>query len=274
MAFVSVADLDAYLGSTDAASYEASYKQTAVDVACAAIESYCDRAFAAEDYRQWYKGQQGRSGLLLRQYPLLAVRRVAIGTTAVGTLANSSTDAVTASGAIANGLLRLSVVGGTNAHDSSLTLASYTTLALLAAAVTALGKGWTLTVTGEESPRALREESFSDLTGGSTATLNGPGTTTAADIDYRSAAVLTPMAGDIYIDYRAGYEAIPSDLVGAALGLARDWLVSGTGTPAASEESKRLGDFTHTVKYSGVTGMLDSYKPILDNYRRLDWGIL
>ncbi len=276
MAFVTVADLDEFLGATDAALYSAAFKATAVGVACSAIESYCRRTFAADDYREWYKAQHGQT-LMLQQYPLLTVRRAAVGVTTAGYLNNTSTDATAATGSVANAALRLTVTGGVNAGDKSFSLPGYSTMALLAAAVASYGHGWVLTVENEDSPRALREDVFGDVLNGSTAALNAPGSTISPDIDYRTGALLAGRQGDVYVDYRAGYETIPDDLTGAALGLARDWLASGTATPAANEESKRLGDFTHTVKYGGADGaggMIAAYKPVLDTYRRMDWGIL
>lgn len=272
MAFITTDQLDAFLGATDAALYSDEFKGLAVDVACDAVESYCGRLFAADDYREWYTGCG--SCLTLRQFPLLALRRVCVGATTVGTLSNSSTDAVSASGAVINNTLRLTVVGGANASDSALTLSAYSTMALLAAAVTALGKGWTLTVETEESPRCLREEGWSNLLDGSTASLSGPGAAIAVDVDYRTAAMVSTSAGDVFVDYRAGYEVIPSDLLGAACGMARDWLVSGTAAIPPQSEQKRLGDFSTYLMYGVDKGIFARYKQTLDLYRRLDWGIL
>jgi len=284
VAFITTDQLDAFLGATDAALYSDEFKGLAVDVACDAVESYCGRLFAADDYREWYKS--GGGCLTLRQFPLLALRRACVGTTTVGTLANSSTDAVSASGAVINNMLRLTVVGGANASDSALTLSAYSTMAALSAAVAALGRGWVLDVTAEESPRSIKPGVIGSVVDGVSEAIYGPGATVQATIDYEAAAILTTGGDSVYVEYRAGYEVIPSDLLGVACGMARDWLVSGTAAGAhdLTGESKRLGDFTLTNSYvsastaSGTSsvrsGLVSRYVGVLDAYRRLDWGIL
>ncbi len=284
MAFITTDQLDAFLGATDAALYSDEFKGLAVDVACDAVESYCGRLFAADDYRHWYSASG--NCLLLRQFPLLAVRRVCHGATQLAEISNTSTDAIMASGGIANGRLNLTVVGGANASNESVTLHTYSTMAALSAAVAALGRGWVLDVTAEESPRSIKPGVIGSVVDGVSEAIYGPGATVQATIDYEAAAILTTGGDSVYVEYRAGYEVIPSDLLGVACGMARDWLVSGTAAGAhdLTGESKRLGDFTLTNSYvsastaSGTSsvrsGLVSRYVGVLDAYRRLDWGIL
>lgn len=121
-------------------------ENTALDALIAAvsnaIERYCNRAFAVEQYDELYSGD-GQERLLLQHYPIVAVERVAYGPTNVLRIRNSSSTNQRATVAVTkDGLTLVRVASGVTTTDTSITWASNATLTAVATAVTALGSGW------------------------------------------------------------------------------------------------------------------------------------
>lgn len=124
---------------------------TLITVCSDAIEKYCRRDFYVRAYDELYNGEGDRR-LLLRQYPLQSIKSVRYRPVTVLKIQNTNTAlnqqarvAVTSTGLT---LIRIaSAVTTTN----DLTYASNPTLQSLAAAVTALGNGWTGQVVGDSA---------------------------------------------------------------------------------------------------------------------------
>jgi uncharacterized protein YyaL (SSP411 family) len=110
-----------------------------------AVRNYCGRDFVARPYDELYDGT-GTAELLLRQYPVLSVERVAACPATVLRVSNTSSANQRASVQVTrDGLTLIRVASGTQTTDTSVTFAANATIAALATAITALGNGWSAT---------------------------------------------------------------------------------------------------------------------------------
>jgi hypothetical protein len=115
----------------------------------AAIERWCGRSFVSAQYDELYDGCSD-ADLMLEQFPILSVDRVAYGPMAVLRVQNTSASVQRAKVQVTStGLTLTRVAAGVNATDT-LTFAGNITLAALAAAVNALGNGWSASLTADE----------------------------------------------------------------------------------------------------------------------------
>ena len=109
------------------------------------IELYCGRTFASTSYTERYNGK-GDKELLLNEYPVTAVSLFSTRVEDAFGAKNTSSDAYRASILVDSTNVTCTIYGGTNDGSDDLTIASYSTLTLLTAAITALGKGWEITL--------------------------------------------------------------------------------------------------------------------------------
>jgi hypothetical protein len=119
----------------------------ALVTACSkAIKKFCRREFDSQTFDELYHGQ-GQEKLLLRQFPLLGVSRVAYDPVSVLRVQNSSASNQRATVAVtSSGLTLVRVASGTVTTDTSITWAGNATLGAVATAITALGNGWSAAV--------------------------------------------------------------------------------------------------------------------------------
>jgi hypothetical protein len=110
-----------------------------------AVENYCWRTFAVTSYDEIYPGNLRRE-LVLRNYPTVTVDRVAYGPQPVLRVTNTAPGNQRASVAVTATGLNLVAVASGAATTNAITFAGQPTLTALAAAVTALGNGWSATV--------------------------------------------------------------------------------------------------------------------------------
>jgi hypothetical protein len=267
---ITVADLTTYLGA-GAGSYTAAQLAAIVAWADAAVKRYCERDLEATDYRSWLRVNDGT--LFLPDYPIIQLYRATADIEDVATITNAATDAAHISAAIANGLLALRVVGGVLASNNTLSLSTYASMALLAAAVNALtaATGFSMIVEEERDPRDLRPFTAGIQPGGF-CYLEAPYNVvdTIWDIDYEVGIIKGGWQGWVFVDYSAGYTVIPADLMGACLGIAADALrlAASGGTIMQSE---RIGDYSYTLGNALSTselGLLQPYSFILDSYKK------
>jgi hypothetical protein len=111
----------------------------------AAIENYCWRTFAIVSYDELYPGNDRRE-LVMRHYPTVSVERVACAPTPVLRVTNTSASNQRATVKVTSVGLELINVASGVATTSTILFASQPTLTALAAAVTALGSGWSAVV--------------------------------------------------------------------------------------------------------------------------------
>ncbi len=110
-----------------------------------AIQNYCWRTFALASYDELYPGNTERE-LILRNYPLASVERVAFAPAAVLSVTNISSSNQRATVKVtATGVELIRVASGA-ASTSTILFSDQATLSALASAVTALGNGWSASV--------------------------------------------------------------------------------------------------------------------------------
>lgn len=109
------------------------------------IEQYCWRTFATTTYDELQPGNN-RQELVLRNYPLVSVERVAYAPTPVLRVTNTSANNQRATVKVTSTGLELIRVASGVASTSTILFADQVTLAALATAITALGNGWSAAV--------------------------------------------------------------------------------------------------------------------------------
>jgi hypothetical protein len=116
------------------------------------IEKYCRRRFVSTSYDELYDGTGGRR-LLLRQYPIQSVQSVRYRPVTVLKVTNTSAANVQARvSVLSTGLQLVSVNAGVKTTvTAGLTFAGNPTLSALAAAVSAVGNGWSGQYVGDST---------------------------------------------------------------------------------------------------------------------------
>lgn len=109
------------------------------------VEQYCWRTFASTSYDELQPGNN-RQELVLRNYPLISVERVAYAPTPVLRVTNTSASNQRATVKVTSTGLELIRVASGVASTSTILFADQVTLTALATAVTALGNGWSAAV--------------------------------------------------------------------------------------------------------------------------------
>ena len=116
-----------------------------------AIEKYCRRRFIKQSYDEQYNGDGDRR-LLLRQYPIQSVQSVRYRPVTVLKVTNTDATNVQARVSVTSvGLKLFRSNAGVGSTDTSCTFAGNPTLTQLAAAVNALGHGWSAQVVGDST---------------------------------------------------------------------------------------------------------------------------
>jgi hypothetical protein len=204
------------------------------------------------------------------------VRRVSTQVDWCLDLTNDSAGMSAYSISVADGKLNLTIVGGANAGTSTLTLSTYASMALLAAAIEALGKGWHVVVENEGDPATIRPGfDGASLTTTQQLRLFIPGVEYMGYIPRIDQGIIQAVGvwpsgqGSVYVDYRAGYEAIPDDLSVCCAALAVDILLNSTsnGTVIREKVGNVETQYSDTTRNGG--GLINNYLQILQPYKRL-----
>ncbi|MCC6483343.1 MAG: hypothetical protein IT209_00725 [Armatimonadetes bacterium] len=285
MSIITSGDLSAHLGAA-AAAYSATQLAQATSAANARVETYCGRIFAAADYGAWLNVARS---VILPQTPVNYIKRIGLGRAQIAQLYALAGDAHSLSLSITSGVLRLVIVGGVDAGVDSFTLSTYASLSALKSAVE-LGGKWTCALAigyENETPSALApvSTSFPNIGAGAGGWLYGPANYNAEySFDPDSGVVrLENWFGEfdslgqgerkVYVEWRGGYDTIPGDVIGAALGIAKDVVISSDRHSAITSE--RIGDYSYSTgsgsSSSGVSGQssvnVGDFAATLDRYR-------
>ncbi len=231
-----------------------------VSRATSAIEEYCGRILRSDTYRHRYDGD-GESELLLDQYPVTDLIYCSTSTQDVLRIENTSSNAYNAYVTVVENdednsiaeTMTLVVQGGTNAGSNSLTLADYT-VTELAAAIVALGSGWTATVGNStvgvwESIELLPAAGLQCLD--CIARIQAPyDPATAAMLDYKSGQLFLTSKfprgrRNIIVKYTAGYVTTPADLEQICIDLVNVYYRG--RKKDLSVKAERLGDHAITM---------------------------
>lgn len=185
------------------------------------VKTYCRRDFESTSYNEIYDGD-GSNKLYLDHFPVTAITRLAIGKQDVLSI-NNSTDYnyATISSDGTNLTYNLDGSSGTLAY------ATYTTIETLAAAINALGSGWSATV-GSSTYNDFATTEILDCFGLSC--LDDQTASLAIRNEHESDFTLNANTGlivnsnyftngfqNVYVSYTAGYSTIPEDLKMAVL---------------------------------------------------------
>lgn len=112
------------------------------DSAEALIQSYCKKTFESTSYTLEKYDGTGTQNLFLKNYPVTALTRLALGTTEAIKVCNTTTHSEISVSVSSTGII-LSRDGST---DATLLFADYATMATMAAAISAAGNGWSAEV--------------------------------------------------------------------------------------------------------------------------------
>lgn len=183
-----------------------------------AIESICGRTFAAASYTQWRNGN-GQRFLSLPQAPINYVTRMSRAPRVAVRVTNTSTSHTAATVRVSDTAVVLTHVSSAGtATSNSLAFATYATATTMAAAITAVGNGWSATVA--DSTVANAQSSTMRPQGG----LNALGVDAPLEVpdlldgDYSfepESGVLESGGGfprgnrNIFVEYNAGYSTVP-----------------------------------------------------------------
>lgn len=121
---------------------------TAINAATELIERYCDRRFASTIYEHRYHGMNRRT-INLRNYPVISVARVSVGSRKVMQITNASIDAEQALVSVDSDSMDFEVIGGASANTDSVSITNSTTLTNLIASINALGSNWSASLDGQ-----------------------------------------------------------------------------------------------------------------------------
>lgn len=240
--------------------------------ATSAIESYCGRTLTSATYRERYDGD-GDLDLIVNEYPITAVTLLTKSTTDALGVKNDSSDAYHAAVTVTSSAMSLVVSGGTNDGTNSLILSSYT-ITELAAAIIALGGGWTALV---QSTELGLWDSVEILTASGLGCLDGycypqlPGTPLEGfQILSNEGVIHVPSmipvgSQNVVVKYTAGYTTTPADLEQICIDLVNVYYRS--RKKDMSLKSERLGD--HSITFAdGAKDLSKEMQVRLAPYKR------
>jgi hypothetical protein len=258
------------------ASANAGYFASLVGAASGAIRAECHREFTVSSYCEYHGGVPNQRVLRLRQFPVVAITRVATAAAALQVY-NSGASAQRATAATtATGMTLLTVSSGVSAA-TVLPYTTYPTLAALAAAVAALGAGWSAqTLSGAYGSFALWPCADLKVTQGAVTALAG-GASLEIYEDYRAggwpvdgwpdaegsaspgAWRLDSDTGELFghwprgqlnirVDYSAGFATVPDAVQEACVQLAAD--LYGQSQLNGAVDSARVGSAAYTLNKS------------------------
>ena len=206
-----------------------------IDRASDFINRYCGRVFVSTIYAHEIYYGTGRDTLILEQYPVTRVSRLASGRANSFSILNTTTDANFCTVEITSTTMRLIVSGGDNADDTALTLASYTSIDALIVAIEVLDVGWSCTTmatdtsTRDASELLIRPamnvgsvasaylETFDDEI--TEYRLLAP--TTARNYGVIKKPGIFSPSTEYFVSFTAGYSTIPYSLVQACIELVK-----------------------------------------------------
>jgi hypothetical protein len=278
--YVSLARTKRYLGIPAATTTYDDRINDLIPAACRLIDNWCDvdpEGFATATGTAYYNGR-GNNYLPLRRFPVTSSAKVRVAQTALQILNTSSTNHQ-AYASVDSGVLTLTRVASGVSAASTLTLSSYATITLLAAAINAVGSGWSASVPdtnlgGYPASDLRNTQGFKDAKD-DTAELE-------VYAPYLSGCTRTnPDTGTVWgyfpcgyqniqVTYTAGYTTIPDDLATAAAALAA--ALFRRSDHDTSLKSEKIGDYSYTLGDSLAGTTVEELSPdaatLLQKYRR------
>jgi hypothetical protein len=244
-----------------------------ITVVSRAIENYCRRAFGLVNRDERYDGQEDPV-LLLHHYPVTAIERVACAPTPVVSARNEAGGVQRATvRVLVDGLVLTRVASGVTVVDT-ISFASAPTLSALAAAITALGNGWSASVTAPDyDPLASADLAACPGTWAARAQAAELRLHLREIADYELNARLGVLrrvlgwpggASFFRIVYTAGYGAVPEDVQEACAQLVAQLFWQSKRDPGLAHASSPLGNGGRPA-----TGWPTLVRDLLAPYRRV-----
>ncbi len=179
-------------------------------------ERYTLRKLKAREYTEYYNARNNKR-IILKQYPVNTITKVAVGKREVMTIWNTSTY-TSATAAVTSTGLTLTKDG---AADTSITFAGNATITLVVAAVNALGSGWASEIRNSTYASFQSSELITRHPGNAIHSnrvdldiLEEP--LDEYEVDDGAGIIYLPYSVSgvkkVYVSYNAGYSTIPSDL--------------------------------------------------------------
>jgi len=271
---------DYVLGSTSS-TYDTRLTRLC-QAASAAIEAYCDRLLVSRSYASWLDGD-GSSRLLLPQYPVTAVGRLSVDVQDIMYVECSTSGATVATINASSTAVSLVVADGAGAGTTSLSTTIYSTLTLMAAAISATS-GWTATIPDSITYGSYQSTKLRPKYG----LMCYTPVQAWLQVPYRPIREFRLQAEEgivdldedftieqeaaIYIEYTAGYAStsIPYDMEQVCLELVKSMYDEREGD--ASLEMEKIGDYEYRKsreQANNGTVFNAKQRMILGHYRRL-----
>lgn len=222
-----------------------------INSASARIETYCQRQFLSRDYSEWYDGT-GDQELFVENIPVTAVTR--LSRDRISSLAISNSNGTWASIRSNGTNLYCRLVSGATDTTNTLAYGTYTTITTLAAAVNALGSGWSANDLGYGTyPTSdIIDCPALNCGDGQYAYLENP---EDAENDWRwdedSGRLYLPGGfsqgrQNILVEYTGGYSTVPYDVEECCHAILA-YMYHGTQRDPALQ-SEKLGDYSWTTR--------------------------
>lgn len=256
-ALTSLTNLKTKLGISG--STDDTFLEDCIDRASDMIEQFLDYKVLARDYTEWMDGRGGKS-FRLKNQPVNTVRTVAYGVR--DAISVSATDATLIGATVAadGTKVRVTVTDSAGSDTvSDLSIATYPSIALMAAAIEALsGVSAAALVNGRSAQLHIQPgASFLDRTAVLTMAWDDGVGYRLDETDGTVWIVLLepwscgPMGGQkILVEYNAGEAAIPDDIEAACLDLASNLFMARSRDPGL--QSENLGQYSYTTKIVGA----------------------
>lgn len=281
---VSLSRVKEFLGITSSA--DDARLNTLITAVSRGIEQWCDRVFASASYTQYFDGRNDwyASSISLRNWPVTEITRVATNPEPVITIKNTDTSTnQRATVSVSSTAVKLSRVASGVTTNSSLAIATYTTISSLATAINAVGNGWEATVAGDSNDYGKWPTADLKYIQGS---LNARGDYSGAELmvytdelhDYRLVDATGQLFGafptgvqNVEVKYTAGYTTIPDDVQQGAVQAIAALYSQSKLDPNLKEE--RIGDYSYKLRDNGSMGiespLFSEARFFLQPYRRL-----
>lgn len=128
--------------------------QTILDGVDRWTKEYCQKEFESATYTNELYDGDGSTRLLVDNYPITSIARLAVDRDDAIKIKNTSTDATTAHVSVDSSGVNLVVSGGANEDSTTVDFTTYATMTAVVAQIIAVGYGWTA---------ALVDSDFGDL---------------------------------------------------------------------------------------------------------------
>ena len=252
-----------------------------INRATSAIQKFTGLDLIEATYRE-IRDWDGSSDVMTDQYPIISVQLLSTSREPAFSIKNTSADAYNAYIQITDSTMTLVVQGGTNAGSNEETLSDHANLTALQTAITALGKGWSMTNLTTQialwSPTELlpvsglrAKENFVDVDipgdpDDNFVIDNDAGIISGATIFHPGFSSSHSGRQVMTIRYTAGYATTPADLDQICIDLTKVYFDSRTRDGGL--ESEKIGDYSYKIGDIMSGNMPDSIKLRLSGYMR------